>query len=137
MRTNELKKIVEDMGYFVVTADKYEGEYFIIKSRAGVIYGTVYYAVENQMCTHNICPQAVAKVLLEYAYTSLEEREEEKKFYLMLPFGDELFLNLRITSNEFKISNKDEMGNYQTQFTQKEIDEMPFDTKFFEKVEVK
>ncbi len=57
-----------------------------------------------------------------------EEREEEKKYCLIFP---KEFVNFRC----LMVFTKD--NTYKTQFTQKEIDEMPFDTSVFTKEEVK
>jgi hypothetical protein len=86
------------------------------------------------------CPKLIALAILDYAYTPIEEREEEKKYRLKMPFindEDESYLNFVRNRNGWLLSDeRDDLENYKTQFTQKEIDEMPFDTKFFDKVEV-
>ena len=81
------------------------------------------------------CPQDVAKLLFEYYLTPLEEREEEKKYCLRVPFRDYAYLNFYKGSYVF--AGKIQEAGYQTKFTQKEIDAMPFDTSFFVKEETK
>ncbi|WP_413496521.1 hypothetical protein [Carnobacterium maltaromaticum] len=58
---------------------------------------------------------------------------KEDKFYLKAPdcFIGELFLTYHKTLKKYYTSNKFEDHITQTQFTQKEIDAMPFDTNFF------
>ena len=85
------------------------------------------------------CPDEVAKLLFEYYLTPLEEREEEKKYRLRLPkiFCDSFeYLNFRKLNRDYLFVDMHGNSNYQTIFTQKEIDAMPFDTNFFIKEEV-
>ena len=72
---------------------------------------------------------------IEYTETPLEEREEEKKYCLRVPFHDYAYLNFYKGSYVF--AGKIQEAGYQTKFTQKEIDAMPFDTNFFIKEETK
>lgn len=74
--------------------------------------------------------------IIEYAQTPLEEREEEKKYRLkskLIEFESERDLYLINSSllKKYCLST-----NSRQSFTQKEIDDMPFDTNFFIKVEV-
>ena len=66
-------------------------------------------------------------LLFEYARTPLEDREEPQKFYLKFKLktnysGD--YLNLNRTFDWFEISTKSNSDKFQTQFTQKEIDDI-------------
>ena len=80
---------------------------------------------------------------IEYTETPLEEREEEKKYRLRL--NDYLrasdlcgvYLNLLTDTNDYTFNESgDSTNGYKTDFTQKEIDAMSFDTNFFIKEEV-
>jgi len=73
---------------------------------------------------------------------------ELKKYSLRIPLDsivhkshtDELFVCRNNTLKKFYfLSDHDysEKHHIQTSFTQKEIEEMPFDTNFFQKVEIK
>ena len=65
--------------------------------------------------------------LVMYAKTPVEERKEEKKYYLR-QIGIEnnhSFLNYDSSICEYSTYDKREFGTYQTQFTQSEIDELP------------
>lgn len=68
------------------------------------------------------------------------ELPKADKFYLKLPSGFEFkdrYLNISLDSCIYFFSDEDEEVNgYQTQFTQQEIDAMPFDTNFFEQIKV-
>ncbi|WP_366533535.1 hypothetical protein ACOJIU_18005 (plasmid) [Carnobacterium maltaromaticum] len=63
---------------------------------------------------------------------------EEDKFYLKAPtcFEDFEYLNYNKKLCEYFYEDASETNISQTQFTQKEIDSMPFDTNFFEKIKV-
>ena len=76
---------------------------------------------------------AVAVTLLDINSFWSIELPKEDKFYLKAPdcFTGELFLTYHKTIKKYYTSNKFEDHITQTQFTQKEIDAMPFDTNFF------
>ena len=140
MKTSELKKIIEDNKFIFVNSDcnksifiyknledqaNYRQSSFISKQDA-------WFGVDDNM------PKVVAQAILDYAYTPLEEREEEKKYYLKRPncfVASSVVLNFY--EGEYLFSGKIQENGYQTQFTQSEIDAMPFDTNFFIKEEVK
>lgn len=75
--------------------------------------------------------EALVDLCLEYAETPIEEREEEKKFYLqkMKSFYDTdydeeyAFLNFA-KMKYFMLNNLKQDNCYKTQFTQKEIDKI-------------
>lgn len=78
----------------------------------------------------------VLNIVIEYINTPLEEREEEKKYRLkskLIEFESERDLYLINSSllKKYCLST-----NIRQSFTQKEIDDMPFDTNFFIKEEV-
>ena len=62
---------------------------------------------------------------------------KEDKFYLKAPGAFKWkYLNLDIPYENYFLSDNCRSETYQTQFTQKEIDTMPFDANFFEKVKL-
>ena len=70
----------------------------------------------------------------------LWKNKEENKYSLRLPnmFNQSIaYLNHDPNEHDYFFSTKDDSEYMQTLFTQEEIDEMPFDTKFFIKEEVK
>ena len=65
-------------------------------------------------------------LLIKYAKTPIEDREEEEKYYLrQMGIGSWSFLNFNINSQEYGIAGKRDDYTYKTQFTQSEIDDMP------------
>ncbi|WP_413509882.1 hypothetical protein [Carnobacterium maltaromaticum] len=85
------------------------------------------------------------KVSIEVAVTLLDinsfwsiELPKEDKFYLKAPncFMKGKFLNwdCRKDVDKYFFAGTEENWTITTRFTQKEIDSMPFDTKFFEKI---
>ena len=71
--------------------------------------------------------QEYYKVIFEYLMTPPEEREEEKKYYLKLKGFKEPYntLNFGERTQNYFISEDDNISGFKNQFTQSEIDEMP------------
>ncbi|CCO12741.2 hypothetical protein BN424_3320 [Carnobacterium maltaromaticum LMA28] len=63
---------------------------------------------------------------------------EEDKFYLKAPscFREFEFLNYSKMDGEYFLDDANESNLCKTKFTEKQIEAMPFDTNFFEKVNV-
>lgn len=86
----------------------------------------------------------VVKAAVEYANTPLDERQEEKKYYLrhkfMCGFEKDTFLNVDDLNRAVYLGNNAQSSSIQTQFTQEEIDEIKkkynTDLKDFEIIEV-
>ena len=61
---------------------------------------------------------------------------KEDKFYLKAPdcflYTDDNYLNYDIDENAYYLADNQETSSCQTKFTQKEIDDIPFDTNFFD-----
>ena len=130
MKTSELKKIIEECGFDF----EYLGEEIFIKNNISC-FGLVN-TKNNTAYIEKGLPQTIAKALLDYAYTPLEEREEEKKYRLKSKlFSFDLEKDMYVIKSsyygKFCLST-----NVTQSFTQKEIDAMPFDTNFFIKEEV-
>lgn len=80
----------------------------------------------------------------EFAQTPIPKREQKKKFYLKHRYlnGDvNQFLNRTLTDNRLDLSTAKDYAEFQTKFTQSEIDEIKkkynTDLKDFEIIEVK
>lgn len=63
------------------------------------------------------------KALLKYSRTPLEQRKDEKRWYIHLVEDSEAYLNLDIKEDRYFISNKEEYRSYQTKFTRSEIED--------------
>lgn len=143
MKTKEFIKSVEELGYVVFT-----NESFIqIYDHRGIMVGEVSREKEYQINSFKNEPitKTFVDLLIEFAETPLDEREEEKKFYLthrwMKPSPiDTHYLNHWIGTNEYWMDYENETEDVQTQFTLGEIEEIKekFDTDLsdFEMVEV-
>ena len=131
MKTIELVKKLEK-----IDGVKIYHQDFISLSMNGIKIATVG-KIGQWLEIETNCPDEVAKILFEYHLTPLEEREEEeKKYRLKVNVNDFQCLNFHTVLKDYCISNFKETNCYQTIFTQKEIDAMPFDTNFFIKEEV-
>ena len=85
----------------------------------------------------------IVKAAMDYAETPLDERQEEKRYYLrhkFLEIADCNYLNYDHSLRELNLSDMGQPKSIQTQFTQAEIDEIKekYDTdlKDFEIIEV-
>lgn len=132
MKTKELIKYFEDEGYETMFDDYFDkGVLFIDKN-----YGTLLCVLKSDRIDTDYCAfnnldylkkQEYYKVIFDYLMTPIEEREEEKKYYLkQIGIGNNhSFLNYDSSICEYSTYDKREFGTYQTQFTQSEIDNMP------------
>ena len=67
----------------------------------------------------------IIEIIVSFAQTPIDLREEEKKYYLRHKWindDDENYLNLMISDGTFEIYTKREIDDFKTQFTLEEID---------------
>ena len=129
MKTSEFIKYFEDEGYRVykgktiITVEDENGNDILHISETNSI-ATDYIAFDNLPFSKQ---QEYYKVIFNYLMTPIEEREEEKKYYLRHKgFKDYAkYLNYRLRDKTFTINDKSNSNSHKTQFTQKEIDTMP------------
>ncbi len=137
MKTSEFKKIVEENGCEIY----YSTGYLELRMEDGTVSKINKYNDGDYLIYGEACTKLIAQSIIDYAYTPLEERGEEKKYRLRLPSCFDatnpyyLFYHKGF-SIEYQIVLKVSGGDNDYAFTQKEIDEMPFDTSFFIKEEV-
>ena len=146
MKINELKKIAEKNEYeltecleqyeFVRRSEILYHRITISKVRANGLW--IYIKVWCDDKDFNMIKAAV-----EFAETPIKDREEEKKFYLRHRWLKPIYknyLNYCMTTKDYWLDCKNEEIYVQTQFTEKEIDEIKeeFNTDFkdFELIEV-
>ena len=128
MKTKEFIKRVKELGYDIEISE----ENVFIK-RDGFIIARIsrisMYIMRIYTCFKVKHTKELFDLCTEYASTPIEEREEEKKFYLqkMKSFYDNeeiIFLNFDTEQNIYFISSKSQYKMFKTQFTQKEIDKI-------------
>ena len=143
MKTKEFIKRVKELGYNCFTNKNY---IFVSKSYPLIANIALHKMYRITLYTND---NKLGELCVEYARTPIEERkeeeEEEEKFYLkkIKSFYDNYdeeyaFLNLDIEDNTFFLSDTPEYDNCNTQFTQKEIDEIKvkFNTDLSEFVQI-
>lgn len=148
MKTNEFIKEVEALGFFTGTLlktgisvrTKHGEGILMIGSQSVYKINTFYDAYENlEICTR----EKLFKLALEYASTPINEREEEKKYYIVMQKikSSHDHLNFNKRDKYIILSTRSETLEYQTQFTKSEIKkyglEIFTENPLFELVEVK
>lgn len=148
MKTSELKRIVEENGYEFQETN----QFIFIRLNDFKIMGldlhdhTVVLYEGVSLHTNQI--KRIMVALIEYSLTPLNEREDEKKYYIEL--GNKLdrettdkYLIIDVSDGIFFFYNNiEESLNFQSLFTQSEIDNFPAEIKgaiecgFLRKVEV-
>lgn len=132
MKTSELKKIVEDNGFHISALGTTDRLY--VHRNDEYPLGIISETSIGSMGISTTCPKAIAQAVLDYTYTPLKEREEEKNYWLIFPKN--IIKRKGIYDGEsVEILST---GSFKTTYTQKEIDAMPQSWQgFFVKVEVK
>lgn len=129
MKTSEFIKFFEDEGFkvhkgnvIISVDDKNGNELFDISEKNSV--DTDYIAFDNLPFEKQ---QEYYKVIFEYLMTPIEERKEDKKYYLkQIGLSDfRSFLNYGNSSKTYTVESAEESDIFKTQFTQEEIDNMP------------
>lgn len=144
MTYKELQKIAEDNGYeikndidYVILTKYKENTIKISKLKEDIMLSTIRVCFKNDFL--------MLQASLKYAETPLEDRHEEKKYYLKHRYLSnccgENFLNHALPLNRWVLSDKQHFEEYRSEFTQKEIEEIKekynTDLKDFEIIEVK
>lgn len=157
MKTKDFIKRVEELGFKVkhqITSGIYNISCFDeeddLSYTCSTVSGDEIYIIKNDFISFATLNEKVKKnlfdLLVEYASTPIEEREEKKKYYLkhkwlaQFTLDRKAFLNFNKTKKSYFLDTFESLIDYQTQFTQKEIDEIKekFDTDLadFDIVEV-
>lgn len=147
MKTKEFIKKVKELGFEIISMgdhlDITFNEYIIAGIYINQMYVMAFHPNEG-MLFKNL--DKLFDLLVEYAKTPLNEREEEKKFYLRHRWFNSKpiyknYLNYWIGTNEYWLDYKNETAEVKTQFTEKEIENIKnynnTDLKDFKKIEVK
>lgn len=147
MKTKEFIKKVKDLGF---EYEKAEEVYFIYDNE-GTEYAAVCHTTPNQISNMKRAwdwldkdvQEKLFDLLIEYAKTPVDEREEPKKYYLRhrwMKEEDYNYLSLYLEDNTYFLDDIEGFNWTENKFTLKEIEEIKekYDTKLedFEIVEV-
>lgn len=146
MKTKEFIKKVKELGFEIIRAGSHIDIMFNDFIVAGVytdqMHVMTFYPHEKLLLTN---VDKLFELLVEYAKTPVDKREEEKKFYLKHRWikprpAYKTYLNHLIGMGEYWLDDNDETIDIKTKFTLKEIEEIKkkFNTELtdFEEVEV-
>lgn len=145
MKTKVLIKRVKELGFEIMRAGSHIDIMFNDFVIAGVytdrMHVMTFYSHEKLLLTN---VDKLFNLLVEYAKTPVDEREEEKKFYLRHRWMEPMYknyLNYCMTTKNYWLDCRNEEICVQTQFTLKEIEEIKekFNTDLgdFKEIEVK
>nr|DAM67787.1 MAG TPA: hypothetical protein [Caudoviricetes sp.] len=146
MRTKEFIKRVEELGFGYEKAE----EVYFIYDNEGTEYAAVCHTTPNQISNTERAwdwldkdvQEKLFDLLIEYARTPIEEREEEKKFYLRYKWinADYNYLNYDCRLDVYGLDRILSFNWIKGKFTLEEIEDIKekYDTKLedFEIVEV-
>ena len=125
MKTKEFIKRVKELGYNCFTNGSY---IFINKGYPWIATIALHRMYYMELWTND---NKLGELCMEYARTPIDEREEEKKYYLKLKrenreFYESLsaYLTLHKRENTFSLDVGVETAGLKCKFTQEEIDEI-------------
>lgn len=132
MKTSELVSKLKELGYFVDRkGGGFSSEYLAISGDDRYLIATVSEKYPGVLNTdiytgYNDKPEykAIFRMLIKYAMTPLEEREDTNKYLVHMLPDEEGYLNLDIASGKVALTDRDTTVSYQTEFTEKEYNEL-------------
>lgn len=100
------------------------GRILITASQSGVGNIDSYYGAFPKLPHED--KQRLLNWAVKYSLTPIEERDEEKKYYYVAPFGEEhdRYLNYHNINGDFHMNTREGNDWHKTQFTDKEMDEI-------------
>ena len=138
MKTSEFIKQVEELGY---ETDKDNWYVYVRNKRSTVamVSETRVNAIEANL-RHADIPNKLFDLIVEYAKTPLEDREEPKRYYLR-PKGMKLIrtnfvFNYYVNDGEWSLFGKDETRLAKTRFTLKELEGLGINPEHYDLEEV-
>lgn len=146
MKYKEFKEKVKELGYGIDNG--YDRFVYVVnydKETLISINKNERYSINSDYSSFGNLNDEYKRVLLRLSYelasTPLDEREDEKKYYLKLDstiIPNLSYLNFSEYDGEFEISSKNEYEGYKTAFTESEIKELEkeHDLSIFVKEEV-
>lgn len=130
MKTKELIKKVKELGFRIIKSgshlDIMYGELIIARVYIDQMYVMSFYRYDEK---YLINEDKLFNLIVKYTSTPIDDREEEKKFYLKHRWLKpkpiyKNYLNNWIGTNEYWLDYKNETKDVQTRFTLKEIEEI-------------
>lgn len=145
MKTKDFLESAKELECYV-HHNKAMDDYILQSECLSTVYGSVSNRLRYFSVNHSASDD-VADLICEYGMTPVEERVEEKKYYVKLK-NDVLaynmhgsYLNYSEVAEHYLFSNQESTRYYTSQFTQKQLDEMPDEVKavipLCEKIEIK
>lgn len=129
MKYSEFKQLVKDEGF--KTKETQEFLYILNEEELPVttIGLTERYTLDNSFdgfgCLGVYDKKRLFNLAVELASTPLDEREDEKRYRLRLPFIKSYgYLNLDKINGVYELSGEKQVNNYQTIFTESEVEEL-------------
>lgn len=108
MTKDEFKKIIKDKGLVCKETASYLSVYSNDEDRA--LLGEVS-CVPNDFRTQPKCSQELAQVLLDYAFTPLENREDKEYYVLTTALEENNYLNIQKSDNDYFFHNEKGSGD--------------------------
>jgi len=146
MKTKDFIRRVEELGYDVKLRNDYiqiiHDEFVAVVVYINVMYSITFHQIIKTSWNNG---DKLFDLIVEYVRTPVDEREEEKKFYLEHKYfkcinGDSRYFQIYEPNGNPWLNAMDSIMGYKKQFTLKEIEEIKekFDTDLadFELVEV-
>ena len=141
MKTKQFIKEIKSMGFDVKELHYnlaiYEGNEFTLAHVSKKEVGVLVTDFPNFYRLEHDTKLQLLDLLIEYAKTPIEDREEDEKYYYRLKgFGEEGYLNREVA--DIYLSDSSQIIDCQTQFTDKEFEALPDDVKShnWEKIKV-
>ncbi len=129
MKYTDAKKQIEALSS-KYDIDMSDGDFNIIYKRRFVshtyVIGHCRYAVIcDEECFHKLpFSNKLYMILAELAMTPLDERVEEKKYYVKVYDSGMGYLNINNFTGNMSVDDVSEVNGYKTKFTNKDIDEL-------------
>ena len=131
LTTKEFIKRVKELGYNVGNSRDYYHIVDKINQNIANINKSILCQISTDYIAWDDIPdkdkKTLFKLLMEYASTPVEERKEEKKYYLKHGWLRSRFEDKIVNQDgedEYFLSDESQTDGFKTQFTQKEIDEI-------------
>ncbi|WP_430534430.1 hypothetical protein [Listeria rocourtiae] len=131
MKTSEFKQKVEELGYPISHDNesatlriKSHGELIVTVNIKRIMCLSTRFGFANTLNDSDMLE--LAELLFEYASTPLDEREEERKWYIKCPITGQ-FLNINENGKIMWNNYKYDSAGWQSEYTRAEIEAFTFE----------